>query len=64
MPDEITTAELRSWLAMWRDMEQLYTSQQYDQAVAKYGADMVAHFNLDDIEDAIRGVHTQLAEEE
>jgi hypothetical protein len=57
----ITTDELRSWLAMWQDMKQSYDTQHYDLAVARFGADMVAHFNVDDIEYAIRGVEAQLA---
>ena len=57
----ITTDELRSWLAMWLDMKQLYDTQQYDMAVARFGADMVAHFNVDDIDEAILGVEAQLA---
>ena len=61
MMEVITTDELRSWLVMWREMKQLYETQQYDRAVAEFGADMVAHHNLDDIEDAIAGVQLQLA---
>jgi hypothetical protein len=45
---------------MWQDMKQLYDTQHYDLAVARFGANMVAHFNVDDIEYAIRGVEAQL----
>ncbi len=57
----ITTEELRQWLAMWQRMKHLYETQHYEQAVTEFGADMVAHFNLDDIEEAIHRVEAQLA---
>jgi hypothetical protein len=58
----ITTEELRFWLAMWRDIQQLLDTQQYDTLVSRYGADFAVHLRTADVPQSIRDVEVQLAQ--
>jgi hypothetical protein len=56
------TQELRQFLAMWREMKQLYDTQQFDSAVSRFGADMVAHHNVADINHEMTRLEALIAE--
>jgi hypothetical protein len=57
----IETQELRQWLAMWRELKQLYDTEQYDEAVARFGAIFVVHNNAAHVSREIPRLETLIA---